>query len=528
MQPNEDIGESHPPSLSWVKDDSRAVSHVVLGQGRAGGSWHRMSPNVKSLSTGRWLQLPIYDFETWERESGRGGSDGREERGGGGGGGGGREKELVEGTSEGGRGGGNGGGDEAERRIRKGSANSRVALGSVAQYYNDYVTKMGLEDSFMNHVLVTQVAWSCSRNARSLSCDSTFSIESVATSDDSSSPVTPPNLVFETLPVKGSAGRTPNTTSCPDQRTTKEEVLAVGQKVSDIYDSNINSGSEAGDNGTGNDSDDTGISCCAKRMRLYSSNGRWIIRGRKIEGVKEDSELVGVSAKNIVLATGVGDCPKRLNIPGEDCTFVHHGFANLHDRLMSVKMHSDPILVVGAGLSAADTILHALDSGLSVIHVFYQDPANPKLIYHTMDPKIYSDYVSLFSLMQGKAHHPKYTPLAQHRVVSFHLGGMCTLSDKDSRTSDVTVSLVVVMIGGEAQLKFLPDCVSQGLGVKPNCPIEVKKNPVDVDPYTFASDRYPALYAMGPLTGDNFVRFVLGGGLGIAQNIHHKLNKLHL
>ena len=377
----------------------------------------------------------------------------------------------------------------------------------------------------MNHVMVTQIAWSCSRNARSLSCDSTFSVESVATSDDISSPVTPPSKVFETLPMEGSTGKTPTTTSFPEQLTTKEEVLAVDQKISDIYENNIDTGSKADENCTGNDSDDTGISCCAKCMRLCSSSGRWIIRGRSEEGVKGDRELVGISAKTIVLATGVGDCPKRLNVPGEECAFIHHGFANLHDRLMSVKMHPDPILVVGAGLSAADTVLHALNSGLSVIHMFYQDLANPKLIYHKMDPKIYGDYVRLFSLMQRKAHHPKYSPLAQHRVVSFHSGGMCTISDKDSRTSDVTVSLAVIMIGGEAQLKYLPDCLSRGLGVKADCPIEVKRNPVDVDPYTFASDRYPALYAMGPLIGDNFIRFVLGGALGITQNIYHKLNK---
>ena len=45
------------------------------------------------------------------------------------------------------------------------------------------------------------------------------------------------------------------------------------------------------------------------------------------------------------------------------------------------------------------------------------------------------------------------------------------------------------------------------LGVVPNTRVS-KNNPVDINIYTFESVKHPGLYAMGPLVGDNFVRFL--------------------
>ncbi|EDO63534.1 AGAP011389-PA, partial [Anopheles gambiae str. PEST] len=56
-----------------------------------------------------------------------------------------------------------------------------------------------------------------------------------------------------------------------------------------------------------------------------------------------------------------------------------------------------------------------------------------------------------------------------------------------------------------------------GLGEDPTKPIDCKNNPIEVDKYTNAVLRtaHPGLYAMGPLVGDNFVRFIPGGALCI-------------
>lgn len=38
----------------------------MLGKGPPGGSWHRMDPNLKTLSLAAWMSLPNLDFATWE------------------------------------------------------------------------------------------------------------------------------------------------------------------------------------------------------------------------------------------------------------------------------------------------------------------------------------------------------------------------------------------------------------------------------------------------------------------------------
>lgn len=39
---------------------------MVLGKGLPGGSWHRMDPNLRTLSLSAWMSLPGLDFNTWD------------------------------------------------------------------------------------------------------------------------------------------------------------------------------------------------------------------------------------------------------------------------------------------------------------------------------------------------------------------------------------------------------------------------------------------------------------------------------
>ena len=484
MQPNEDIGESHPPSLNWTQQQCKAISHVVLGSGKPGGSWHRMQSDVWSLSTGRWLQLPIYEYEDWERERrGWGGAE------------------------------------------VQGSANRRVTLGNVAKYYERYIEKMGIAENFVNGVTVTQVQWLGPKERRSHSCESTFSTTSQCSSasEHAESIFSPEG--FDTTQRNSSPESTVADAGNVRVASRKTQVPITSNVCEVEEEENVSDREEIApcESLAMSDSDDTGISCCAKRICLSPCGSRWSVQGMMV-GKDGHEQNISVCAKNVVLATGVGDAPKRLEVPGEDLDFVQHNFSSVTPN--SEKKINRPILVVGAGLSAADAVIHALSSGLKVVHVFHQDPDDQKLTYHNMDPKIYSEYVRLFRLMRGKARNPNYTPLARHRVAQFSPGGVCTVcSHTDGSTEDIAVSLAVVLIGGRARLDFLPECISHRVGLKHNQPIEAKKNPMDLDAYTFESDRFPSLYAMGPLAGDNFVRFVLGGAIGITKNLRQKLGK---
>lgn len=420
-----------------------------------------MQPDVLSLSTGRWLQLPIYQYEDWQKEFG---------------------------------------GEEN-------TANMRVSLGSVAKYYEHYVKKMGIEKNFINDVTVTQVrVFNPRAQYRSQSCESTFSSASVCSSEQESTRCSlSPERTQSSSPeptFTGQAGYGEQVETQTPVNVSKEDILSDPE-------------SEPCKGAAACDSDDTGISCCAKRV---CNRHCWIVRGRRIN---EDGceEVVSVCAKNLVLATGVSDVPKKLNVPGENLDYVQHAFSQ-------ISSNTAPILVVGAGLSAADAVLHALFNSVPVVHAFHQSTSDHKLIYRNMDPKVYSEYVKLFQLMSGKISDPNYTPLPCHTVEQFSPHGVCTLkNNKDNSTRDITISHAFVLIGGQANLEFLPECMSQQLGVRPDQPIEPKKNPIYLDAYTFEAEQFPSLYAMGPLAGDNFVRFILGGALGITKHLREKLAK---
>ena len=62
---------------------------------------------------------------------------------------------------------------------------------------------------------------------------------------------------------------------------------------------------------------------------------------------------------------------------------------------------------------------------------------------------------------------------------------------------------------------------SKDIGIIKESPVS-KNNPVDINIYTFESVLHRGLYAMGPLVGDNFVRFLQGGALGITSHILRK------
>ncbi|KAL1115358.1 hypothetical protein AAG570_007388 [Ranatra chinensis] len=98
----------------------------------------------------------------------------------------------------------------------------------------------------------------------------------------------------------------------------------------------------------------------------------------------------------LVLATGSTDIPNRLNIPGEeDSRWVHHDLRHLEDALEEIGRRSHPsqdrgdVLVVGAGLSAADAVLGARFHGLRVIHVFRRPTVSTE---RTLPESVYPEY----------------------------------------------------------------------------------------------------------------------------------------
>ncbi|XP_007477295.2 oxidative stress-induced growth inhibitor 1 isoform X1 [Monodelphis domestica] len=230
-------------------------------------------------------------------------------------------------------------------------------------------------------------------------------------------------------------------------------------------------------------------------------------------------------ARNVVLATGTSDSPARLGILGEDLPFIHYELSALEEAMKAgaVTPASDPVLIVGAGLSAADAVLFARHYNLPVIHAFRRPVDDPDLIFNQLPKKMYPEYQKVHQMMQEKsilssATFRGYLSLPRHQPLLFQEDHHAVFQDQNGEHKRFRVSLVLVLIGSYPDLSFLAHGGAD-LTVDPDQPLSPKRNPIEVDPFTYQSTRQRGLYAMGPLVGDNFVRFVQGGALAVASSL---------
>lgn len=107
--------------------------------------------------------------------------------------------------------------------------------------------------------------------------------------------------------------------------------------------------------------------------------------------------------------------------------------------------------------------------------------------------------------------------------MAFRPDKKCVLESNSGQRTVVQVSKALVLIGAHPNLSFLADN-GRPLSIYPDETVTCRRNPIDVDPFTnsvVAADG-PGLYAMGPLVGENFVRFLKGGALAIASDLAKK------
>ncbi|XP_053251670.1 oxidative stress-induced growth inhibitor 2 isoform X2 [Podarcis raffonei] len=231
-------------------------------------------------------------------------------------------------------------------------------------------------------------------------------------------------------------------------------------------------------------------------------------------------------AENVVLATGTFDSPGRLQVEGEDFPFVLHSIsefgAAVDKGILCGK--ADPVLIIGGGLTAADAVLCAYNNNIPVIHAFRRRVTDPGLIFKQLPKKLYPEYHKVYHMMCTQSvttdynlHHA-YTSFPEHRVLSFQPDMKCVLQSASGLKKILKFSVALVLIGSHPNLCFLKG-QGQGIGHNPNEPITCKGNPIEIDPYTYECTKEPNLFAVGPLIGDNFVRFLKGGALGITRHL---------
>lgn len=273
-----------------------------------------------------------------------------------------------------------------------------------------------------------------------------------------------------------------------------------------------------------------------ERVSGGAEPGVWRVRGlRREAGLSRGAELpFCLYAQSVVLATGTHDVPARLSVPGEDLPFVCHAFWELETAISTGRLSqsSEPLLVVGAGLTAADAVLAAHHLNAPVRHAFRRSVTDPALIFNQLPKVLYPEYHKVHQMMSQQQEtavgsgprdgesgsYPGYVSFPQHRVVAFRSDRKCVLEGPGGQRTVLPVSMALVLIGSHPNLSFLPQN-GQPLGRDKGDPISCRRNPLLVDPYTHECEQAPGLYAMGPLVGENFVRFLKGGALAIAAHL---------
>ncbi|OAD57088.1 Oxidative stress-induced growth inhibitor 1, partial [Eufriesea mexicana] len=281
---------------------------------------------------------------------------------------------------------------------------------------------------------------------------------------------------------------------------------------------------------------------------------KWTVNGYE----KQTGKPFRYRCKRVVLATGTTDLSKRLGIPGENSQpdWVIHDLNKLESKLdqlidrhhaieLEERQIIDPVLVIGAGLSAADAIMAARFRGIPVLHAF-RDSSNEWNKTHTektnaiydrlqgLSSSIYPEYHKVYEMMaDGGTNYPLYRALPGYTLHELSASRddfiddtasekkqMVTLSDLDGCVHTFRVSVVAILIGYKPDLSYLK-ADGIGLGKYPDKPIDGKSNPIEVDDFTYEVTKAPTtgLYALGPLVGDNFVRYILGGAFGILVHI---------
>jgi len=148
---------------------------------------------------------------------------------------------------------------------------------------------------------------------------------------------------------------------------------------------------------------------------------------------------------------------------------------------------------------------------------------------------IYAHEHRLTKLMSGAVQDARYTPYSGATLAEVNEDGSCQLSPSGLVLKDVTA--VAILIGSRPNLEFLPQRLLKSLHANPNAQrFFLNGNPsrhpcfVAVDPATYEvvdADRpdqhlAPGLFAIGPLRGDNSVRYLLGEGLAIRRVLNQR------
>ncbi|XP_044727288.1 oxidative stress-induced growth inhibitor 1-like isoform X2 [Chrysoperla carnea] len=533
--PNADLGYQHSSLLLWKHHTDKKIDHVVLGKGPPGGSWHFMDPHILTLSLGSWMALPGLPYPN--NSTGTRTSAGNvakyyldyvkqqnlEKYF--------RNKTIITEIRM---------LKKCKRKLTTGTTdnnnalkdfNSNTTLNSSSTSDNCTDCMCTLKKSNRKCRLICCKCCQQTKYKRSASCieDDDFNLYSDDDNNNDSG-------FFNSLPEKKKNFREVCSILDRSQSFTcdKRNYLNCTQfcyfKDNNIYE-NINN------NNNNNNNNNSYCQLLRHRKTQKFNNEKTIMENEK-NNCDYKWQITGFDcqlgqtfiyfAKAVVLATGSSDRPNRLGIDGEDENpeFILHNLRDLElafDGMTDEERNvADPVLIVGAGLSAADAVIVARNRSLSVLHVFRRKNVG---LDKQLPENMYPEYHKVHRMMSDtNGTYPLYTALPEHKLININSKTReITLENtKTGIYSTQKVSFIAILIGSRPNLNFLPKTIN--LGINKNSPIDCKTNPVDINPFTHKVLNTDGLYALGPLAGDNFVRFIPGGALATASDLFKTLH----
>jgi len=343
-----------------------------------------------------------------------------------------------------------------------------------------------------------------------------------------------------------------------------------------------------------------------------------------------------IRCNSLILANGGSDIPNLLGVCGENKarSWVIYELPNLKESLErttqldnSNKRNLKPVMIVGAGLSAADAVIECRKANVDVFHV-YRNVASgivsqvssyflsllfifPFLqLQFALPQKYFPEYNEVFDMMRS-SESVQYD--FYHALPEFELKKMRTINGKHfvtvhslrtGETRTIEVAYCAIFIGSRPDLSMLSNAKAQsedapataavlnqnncnnndnfivkmlrkylfwlknicrnfdrqlctglncqelprgenrssllhdlyqsdaslnkletdglGFGEFPEKRVDCKNNVLAINKFTNELVGMPGIFALGPLVGDNFVRFIAGGALGILSALHHK------
>ena len=265
-----------------------------------------------------------------------------------------------------------------------------------------------------------------------------------------------------------------------------------------------------------------------------TNNELWEVSGF-VQSNNEQKYEFRYLCKHLIVAVGAAGLYNELNVKGENSNFVLHTIHDLEDKIKTQMSYLKkyPLLIIGAGLSAADSILLAQKYRIKVVHVIRRSVFDKNIVYPKLPKIMYPEYHSIYAKMveykQNSSRTSKtnenYILYDEHCIKRFNANHTCIIEpnvmfeDDFESQKEIKFSFVCLLIGQKINLDFIEPDICNKLAYNSKQPINIKDNPISINPYTYETSNFKNLYAMGPLIGDNFVRFGIAGALGITNHL---------